>query len=175
MQDSIIGQFIIIETLNKKIFKGRIYTFDLHLDTVVLQTTSSFSPTTPNKTFDLHIIKISHILQLIKDDNENLDPLVQIRLPSLNEILAREESSLQSARLLELTRGKGVSNEGQLLFDALSKTMKVSWLGKSIVVMESIIINDPYTDCETKETSVNSVFFERVKKVLAGERLKLGL
>jgi hypothetical protein len=72
--------------------------------------------------------------------------------------------------------GVGVTKEAQSIFDALSKTMPCTWLEKSIVVMDVVLVHSPYTmdSCAAKSEG-NKSALERVQKVLQRERQRLGL
>ncbi|KAI9216644.1 anticodon-binding domain-containing protein [Blastocladiella britannica] len=69
--------------------------------------------------------------------------------------------------------GVGVDPSAQLLFDALAKTMSCRWHDATIVVMEQVLVDAPYTPsaCRSKDARA----LERVRKVLQGERRKLRL
>ena len=64
------------------------------------------------------------------------------------------------------------------IFDALIKTLPVSWKNQVIVVMDEVFIDPPYTSSSCQiasgKTNANSTLI-RVKKVLEGERARLGL
>ena len=78
----------------------------------------------------------------------------------------RLEDALREAAASAARIGVGVSQEAQALFDALSKTYPACWRDKSIVVMEDVVINEPYTDC----TGGSAVANERVRTVLQALR-----
>lgn len=46
----------------------------------------------------------------------------------------------------ELLRGKGVSAEGQFIFDQVFKTIgDTKWVGKDIVILDDVKVQPPYT------------------------------
>lgn len=72
--------------------------------------------------------------------------------------------------------GVGVTKEAQSIFDCLSKTMPCVWSGRTIVVMDTVTIEPPYTvDNVSQMSGGESAALERLKKVLAAERRRLSL
>lgn len=71
--------------------------------------------------------------------------------------------------------GVGVTQEAQTIFDSLSKTMPCVWSGRSIVVMDVVTIAPPYTGTDVVATGEAKGALERVRKVLAAERQRMGL
>lgn len=70
--------------------------------------------------------------------------------------------------------GVGVTQEAQDIFDALARTLPCRWDGKTIVVMDEVHIAPPYNDCVGIQGG-DPRAVERVSKVLAMEKSKLGL
>jgi protein LSM12 len=93
----------------------------------------------------------------------SLSPLQN--LPELDAARSgkRLEDALRDAAAAAARIGVGVSKEAQALFDALSKTYPCFWRDKSIVVMEDVVVSEPYTDCTGGSTAAN----ERVRMVLS--------
>lgn len=70
--------------------------------------------------------------------------------------------------------GVGVTKEAQQLFDVLCKTMPCTWQGRSIVVMDSVVVEPPYL-VENVTSTGEKYALERVKKVLQAVRTQMGL
>ena len=83
---------------------------------------------------------------------------------------------LQLAEAAGARVGVGVTKEAQSIFDALSKTMPCTWVDKTIIVMDVVWVQPPYTieSCAAKSEG-NKSALERVQKVLQRERQRLGL
>jgi hypothetical protein len=69
--------------------------------------------------------------------------------------------------------GVGVTQEGQEIFDALSKTLPCRWHKETIVVLDEVLISPPYEIDSCKANASSSASLARVKKVLEGERKRL--
>ncbi|MCJ1333947.1 hypothetical protein MMC10_010653 [Thelotrema lepadinum] len=72
--------------------------------------------------------------------------------------------------------GKGVSQEGQEIFDGINRTLACRWEGKTIVVIEAVAIHEPYRPEDCRAPNGKGVGFQmlgRVRKVLENERKKI--
>ena len=110
--------------------------------------------------------------------------------PSAPPFLHKQTLFPPRVRALELTRvpprptaspstaaniGVGVTQEAQDIFDALARTLPCVWDGKAIQVMDEVRISPPYDKCEPATEAADPRAVERVQKVLAHEKSKLGL
>ena len=68
-----------------------------------------------------------------------------------------------------------MTQEAQDIFDALARTLPCVWDGKAIQVMDEVRISPPYDKCEPATEAADPRAVERVQKVLAHEKSKLGL
>ncbi|KAJ1675172.1 hypothetical protein EV182_001786 [Spiromyces aspiralis] len=111
----------------------------------------------------------------VKDATE----LANVELPKVEAldvrtVMDRHDSALRDA-YSECSRiGIGVTAEGQQIFDALRKTLPCRWHEKQIIVLDEVLIDPPYSpsDCKANPSSAN--LLQRVRKVLQGERARLG-
>lgn len=73
--------------------------------------------------------------------------------------------------------GIGVSAEAQQIYDALQKTLPCKWDGKKIVVLQEVVIDEPYNSgaCGGLSSHPDANLLQRVKQVLDEERKRLGL
>ncbi|KAJ3106407.1 hypothetical protein HDU97_006392 [Phlyctochytrium planicorne] len=92
----------------------------------------------------------------------------------IDKVLAREQALLKSEAERVAKIGIGVSDEAQELFYALDKTLPTRWKGSTIIVMDEVKINPPYTSDDVQGSSTtNTAVVSRVKKVVELERKKL--
>ncbi|KWU45400.1 hypothetical protein RHOSPDRAFT_33022 [Rhodotorula sp. JG-1b] len=69
----------------------------------------------------------------------------------------------------------GAAPAAQGLYDALAKTLPVRWAGKSIVVLDEVVIESPYEPQNVKGGKGSAERVERVKKMVEGLRTRLGM
>ncbi|PWZ00683.1 hypothetical protein BCV70DRAFT_237030 [Testicularia cyperi] len=125
------------------------------------------------------------------------DSLTPIHPVSLKAAQMREMDAVKRSLTKVARTGKDVSEMGQLVFDALSKTLPCRWHGPHIIVMEEVVVSGPGYDPastnvpsftqdqlrsfidgthtgpvpEGAQSKANS--WNRVTKVLEGERRKI--
>lgn len=93
-------------------------------------------------------------------------------LPPIDQTAATQRANRAIANLhaAEARRGKNVPREAQLLFDALHRTLPVSWDGPRIVVLGTVVIGPPWTEKEVKSVkgkAGNERELQRVRKVVS--------
>ena len=124
---------------------------------------------------DYHIIPISriqsfHILTLAPSENQSsfTSATPSIHQVDIKALKRREEAAVKRLQEKELRRGKGVSKEGQDIFDCLCKTMPCTWDGTSIVVAELVIIDKPYRneDCRALDGTADSHALARIRRTV---------
>lgn len=84
-----------------------------------------------------------------------------------NNVEAKVQKAVQDDIKERARLGEGVSEETQALFDTLAKTLPVRWSGKSMVVMDEVIIEPPYGAADVKGGKGAGERIERVKKVVS--------
>jgi len=163
-----IGSLIHVRTLSGEEFKGEVFAHDKHTNTLVLR--SSAPPET---------------LQLISTDAIDTNSVSELRpgkpgaaqeaLPVVDvaRCTAKKASAVKAAEAAADRIGIGVTKEGQMIFDALAKTMPVAWEGKTIVVLGEVRVDEPYgvenAGCNPDAEDT----LKRVKLVIQAERAKM--
>ncbi|KAA8915650.1 hypothetical protein TRICI_002202 [Trichomonascus ciferrii] len=100
----------------------------------------------------------------------NMEP--SIGAVSINAARKREQEAVKKARELRVTQGVGVTREGQMIFDAIYKTLPCRWHEKSIIVFDEVRVDPPYTTNTCIADNPNSSALELVKKIVQGTQDK---
>ncbi|BGO96816.1 hypothetical protein RTG_00363 [Rhodotorula toruloides ATCC 204091] len=168
--------------------EGALFTYDSSF--VVLASTpadTAARPSTPQplnaprRTFHfLRTSQITSVSVLPSSSSASLAlPSLSTALPPLStsqaDLQSRIDRAVASDRSARARIGQDVSSEAQALFDAFAKTLPVRWAGKSIVVMDEVVVEEPYAVSNVKGAKGSGERVERVKKILEGLRTRLGL
>ncbi|EMR11217.1 hypothetical protein PNEG_00806 [Pneumocystis murina B123] len=186
--ESIIGLQVKVRTILNETETGEIYAYDAITNTLVLQ--KKLKTSLPySRTWDFSILKISCLkeIQVIGETKEKIDTEneevkkrnlfvdsqpsivpVSLEVLSIREQISRKEHQAAIAR-----KGIGVTQEAQNLFNSLSRTLPCRWEKQSIIVLDDVYIDPPYTVEACWTASKDSKGYLRVCKVLEGERQRL--
>jgi len=171
--DWALGLRVKLTTILDDQIVGSVFAYDPITSTVSLIT--SPSPTGPGP-HDIRILKVSFLKDVVVTGPappglkfSSAEP--KISKVNTGTIVARESVAALEEQKRAQRLGKGVSREGQAIFDALSWTMSCRWHEKQIVVLDSVMISEPYTLGDVKGNDQHAV--NRVKKVLEGEKRKI--
>lgn len=103
----------------------------------------------------------------------------------------RVDARVKQLKEQEATRGKGVTKEGQAIFDALKRVyvstsavthstdlpsdrnIPIRWHDQQIIAHEAVIIAPPYRPEDCRGSKDKQQVLNQMKKVLEGERRKL--
>ncbi|KAH8929120.1 hypothetical protein BT69DRAFT_1346091 [Atractiella rhizophila] len=170
-------------SIPERTYQGLLWCYDASMGCVALECSpSSSAPTTTGSSSNAsrkkcyRIIKINQIkaVEILPSKGEKL--YVKMKSVNVAGLQAKERDAIRAEEYRKSRIGpKGVGKEGQDLFDALSKTMPVRWAGTSIVVMDEVIISHPYALTDCNASAKDSARLERVKKVMEGEQIRLGM
>jgi len=163
-----IGCQIHLKTTLGEEIKGELFAYDSSTQTIVIQ-----DKLDNKKVGNVRTLKASFVKEVLKVEERAQGVEYDMTLPPLDaaQCQAREAAAIKTAEDDAKKIGVGVSELAQDIFDAMSKTLPCKWSDKSIIVMDDVKIDDPYTPecCKgSKDTSLS-----RVRKVLEGERARL--
>eukprot|EP00227_Mantoniella_beaufortii_P017542 CAMPEP_0197585084 /NCGR_PEP_ID=MMETSP1326-20131121/7490_1 /TAXON_ID=1155430 /ORGANISM="Genus nov. species nov., Strain RCC2288" /LENGTH=173 /DNA_ID=CAMNT_0043149537 /DNA_START=57 /DNA_END=578 /DNA_ORIENTATION=- len=164
-----IGHAVSGVTALGEAFKGEVFSYDDGMGLAVLRTQGDII-----NTHDVRILRVQGVTGL--KSIPPAKPPVMETLPVVDEARCqkREEGAVKAAQASAANIGVGVTSEAQDIFDALARTLPCRWDSKTIVVMDDVKIAAPYKDC-LGAPGGDPRAVERVQKVLAMEKSKLGL
>ncbi|KAJ8655761.1 hypothetical protein O0I10_008647 [Lichtheimia ornata] len=178
----ILGRRIKLKTASNEEIEGRIYALDrltncIALDilfiVIIMLTTHNAAAQQGRKQLSFRIIKISHIKEVLSNQEDAPADFLPINHVDTSRLDARESSGVKNMRQRVAKMGVGVTKEAQDIFDALSKTLPCRWSNDTIVVLDEVLIQPPYDVDSCKANSSSASSLARVKKVLEGERRRL--
>ncbi|KAG7659067.1 Anticodon-binding domain [Arabidopsis suecica] len=116
----------------------------------------------------LRMVNVNYITEM-KNLGRVKERLAKSTLVNLDGLIEKENHAISNVEKI----GFGVTAEGQMIFDAISKTLPIRWVNKEMLVMGDVFIRSPYhSDCVYGGPRMVN---ERVKHVLGQERKKLQL
>ncbi|KAF1834816.1 hypothetical protein BDW02DRAFT_497308 [Decorospora gaudefroyi] len=124
---------------------------------------------------DYHIIPFAHIesFEIIGSGERAPESTAGFdgALPSISKVdlaalQAREDQTIREMKKKDAQKGKGVSQEAQELFDAISRTLPTRWADSQIVVSDSVLIQAPYTLDSIKAPADKAQAEKHVRKVV---------
>ncbi|KAJ9624020.1 hypothetical protein H2203_005467 [Taxawa tesnikishii (nom. ined.)] len=158
--------------------EGTLFTADPRTNLLALNT----KPAPPNPSTslasqpgDYHIVPVAavqsfEVLALADVKEGQVPQVAKIDIVKLRE---KEQNAIKRAKEAENKRGKGVSKEGQAIFDAFHRLMPTRWHEQAIIVSDAVIISPPYRLEDCKAPKEKQQALNQVKKVLEGTRRKI--
>ena len=155
-------------TASGESFRGEIFAYDADAGVLAVRTPGDVS-----NSFDVRFVNVDGATNVVVDASTAREPDA---LPTVDEPRRerRMENALRCAKTAADNIGENVSALAQDVFDALARTLPCKWNGDVIVVMDEVEVRGPAYDAATGTGQTDGAA-ERVQKVLALERAKLGL
>jgi hypothetical protein len=155
-------------TASGESFRGEIFAYDADAGVLAVRTPGDVS-----NSFDVRFVNVDGATNVVVDASTAREPDA---LPTVDEPRRerRMENALRCAKAAADNIGENVSALAQDVFDALARTLPCKWNGDVIVVMDEVEVRGPAYDAATGTGQTDGAA-ERVQKVLALERAKLGL
>ena len=167
--DWAIGHTVSGATSTGEAFGGVVYTYDPGTGVCVLRTEGDIT-----NTHDVFVVNTAGCSD-VRSKAPSSSPTTEA-LPVVDPARSqrRLEANVKAAQTSAANIGVGVTRTAQDIFDALAKTLPCQWQGTAINVMDEVTIAAPYAVCQGMPNGdLRAV--ERVQKVLANEKAKLGL
>lgn len=143
--EQIVGFKVKVTNLLDVATEGKIYSFNSSNNTLTLQTSKR-----NQSLYNFKVIKCSFIkhLEVVGDrpvsnqfKRQHLKPSY-INTEKVEEYLNKR---IIQTEKLNLARARGVSPEGQTIFDLIHKTIPdVKWVNKDIIILDDIKVSPPY-------------------------------
>jgi len=165
--------------------EGIVFAYDERRNLLVVCTPSSSGA----DLYDVHVLRASHVaeVQVLSEGIEASQRQSRWRsgreralfsggsLPALSieALRQRESGSLARARERSSKLGRGVSVLGQLVFDALDRTLPCRWDEPNIIVLDSVYVPPPYTAEGVRSLDDDEAAAQRVRLVLERELPRL--
>ncbi|CAR29336.1 hypothetical protein ZYGR_0AD00160 [Zygosaccharomyces rouxii] len=143
--ENILGFKVKVVNVLDVVTEGKVYSFNSSNNTLTLQTSKKVQQPQSFKVIKCSFIKNLEVIGERPSTNlfkkQPIKP-AYVHVDRVNQLL--QEKMKESAKKNELS-GKGVSSEGQFLFDMAYKTVSdTRWVDKNIVVLDSVEIFPPY-------------------------------
>eukprot|EP00123_Amoebidium_parasiticum_P000790 comp11694_c0_seq1/m.6240 comp11694_c0_seq1/g.6240 ORF comp11694_c0_seq1/g.6240 comp11694_c0_seq1/m.6240 type:complete len:191 (-) comp11694_c0_seq1:626-1198(-) len=169
----LVGTTVALELeTNEKVF-GEIFAFEPAAKMLVIKEVKHHGDNThPHTKGKFRIIR-QELIKTFKYEGgvgHYPGPLPRVDLDKLRE---KERRRLQESKVAASKLNPNASPDAQALFNRISRTHPCRWHGINMVVLESVVIQEPY-----KPENVHSedkVVQARIQKVVEIERSKLGL
>lgn len=173
------------------VIEGQIFTYDETTDIVVLQSPAANGQSARGAKHDFHFLKVSALKDVsvisgpgsqspsspasASDAGAGLVPIGNL---NIDKVVQRENIAVRQERERIARIGVGVTKEAQHIFDALAKTLPCVWNNEQIIILGQVVLLPPYGienvhPIKGADTSGNTL--ERIRKVLAGEKRRLGM
>lgn len=168
--NNIIGLVVKVKTTFGDEYEGEMFGYDTNSNCIILQEPEDM----PNRSYRVLMLPFVENVQVLSVPSADvMQEALQKQFPAINmrKLAAREQQALQKAHENMLRIGVGVSPEAQTIFNALSRTLPCRWDKTTIIVMDEVRIQAPYTVETCSGGQQNTL--QQVKRVLEGERKKL--
>ncbi|QLQ79657.1 hypothetical protein HG537_0C03050 [Torulaspora globosa] len=165
--ENILGFKVRVTNVLDEVTEGKVYSFNSSNSTLTLQTNKKNQPAS------FKIIKCSFIKSLEVSGEkpasnafkrQHIKP-TYVDVQGIDQALKSKIAQREKTRVLI---GKGVSKEGQFLFDLLYKTVSdTRWVDKAIVVLDDVQVVPPYRVEDIKsDNGTNSQSVALVQKII---------
>lgn len=170
---SIVGYEVVVKNKDGELLSGTVWNEDKQAGIIILSSPATSGTPSLN---NVMMLKRSNILEVVTSKApEEADNFVLPRV-DMEKVHKREAKAVERmAKHLE-SRGVGVTERAQQLFDNMSKTMPCRWQGTAIEIFETVTLPEPYTIdvCAFKDgCDSNATVMERVRAVLEAELQRL--
>ncbi|CAB1103939.1 unnamed protein product [Ectocarpus sp. CCAP 1310/34] len=141
MAELVVGQRVKVRPKAGPAQEGVVYTHDALTNTITIK---QDIPNTKTHSAIL-VYNRAHVQIDVVPGAPVVDDCMALPNISGRELDRKENKALQEATKAWAQINPGATNEGQAIFDLFTKTLDCSWSDQSIVILESVRIDPPYT------------------------------
>jgi hypothetical protein len=163
-----LGAKVKVSTVIDDVCEASIYAYCPYTNTLTLQDSSS----SEFRILKINFLKDIEVLEPPPSSSQDIQTAYENAVPPLGPVTL---PSSRGSPLAQPARGVDVTAEAQSIFDAFSKTLPCRWAGKSIIVLDAIRVDEPYTSDACRAPANQAHALAQVRKVLDGERKRLKL
>lgn len=157
-----IGSTVACKTCYNKVIEGEVQAFDPQTKMLVLRCPASNNRPSYCNVYIVNLSLVSDV-QVKKEVSTPQEPMKALNLQRINN---RVRENIEQKRCLIAAVKAGVTQEGMMLFQTISKTInEVTWNGPNIVIMNQVTITPPYKTENIKGDS-HSKAFTHIRKVV---------
>uniref|UniRef100_R4FLG4 Putative anticodon-binding domain protein n=1 Tax=Rhodnius prolixus TaxID=13249 RepID=R4FLG4_RHOPR len=157
-----IGSIVACKTCYNKVIEGEVQAFDPQTKMLVLKCPASNNRPSCSNVYIVNLSLVSDV-QVKKEVTTPPEPTKPLNLQRISN---RVRTNIEQKRCLIAAIRAGVTQEGMMLFNTISKTInEVTWQGPNIVVMNQVTITPPYTPDNIKG-DIHSKAFIHIRKVV---------
>eukprot|EP01059_Diplonema_ambulator_P010796 TRINITY_DN20828_c0_g2_i1.p1 TRINITY_DN20828_c0_g2~~TRINITY_DN20828_c0_g2_i1.p1 ORF type:complete len:186 (+),score=40.27 TRINITY_DN20828_c0_g2_i1:73-630(+) len=171
LSESLVGKKVSVQTNNGATFEGVIYAFDQKQSCLTLFDIGSQSNKARQSFKMFNTSYVTKVTPLDSGSESHLSEYFRKgELPKINTEKI-EERARAAREKREGAMGVDVTIEAQDVFDAIERTLKCTWDGQTIVILDVVELRPPYRldDLKARDDSNNTRStntLEHVKKIL---------
>ncbi|KAK9496487.1 hypothetical protein O3M35_013221 [Rhynocoris fuscipes] len=157
-----IGSIVACKTCYNKVIEGEVQAFDPQTKMLVLKCPASNNRPSFNNVYIVNLSLVGDV-QVKKEVTTPAEPSKPLNLQRINN---RVRANIEQKRCLIAAVRAGVTNEGMMLFNTISKTInEVTWQGPNIVIMNQVTITPPYT-ADNIKGETHSKAYIHIRKIV---------
>ncbi|KAJ9456712.1 Protein LSM12 [Diplonema papillatum] len=165
LSENLIGKKVSIKTTSNETFEGIIYGYDQQQNCLALFEAGGQSKNRQS----FRLFNASYI-DRVTQTGEPTEDFFKGELPKISKEKVRDRANTAREKRMHAL-GQDVSIEAQDVFDAIERTLRCTWDGTTIVILDAIKLSHPYLPENLKEKDGVSAergmqTLEQVKKIL---------
>lgn len=143
--ENILGFKVKVTNVLDVVTEGKVYSFNSSNNTLTLQTSKKAQQPQSFKVIKCSFIKNLEVIGEKPSSNLFKKQPIKPAHVHVDRLEQQLQQKLQEASKKNELIGKGVSSEGQFLFDMVYKTVSdTKWVDKKIVILDSVEVMPPY-------------------------------